>query len=453
MHRSLPRDRIKDLSRAIFNSLGNTTADPQGRSFVYDAENKQTSVSNGGTLGTYFYDGDGKRVKKTSTGDNTIFVYDAFDKLIEERDSTTGTLQTSYVYAGSRLLATEDASGTNYLTADHLGSPRINTDANGSVTARHDYHPFGEDVYTPERTQNLGYGPDDVRQKFTGYERDTESGLDFAQARYFNPLVGRFSSPDEFFNDTDLGDPMSWNLYVYVRNNPFRYVDPSGEQILIKFIDEDGNEHTVQYLNGKLYSGAFDKKGNFVRGDEYTGDNQYALDAKNILNELITDKESDFRSKIATLEKSKQVHTIQQDPNNPDRNEAVPLSETAAKSGIPTGSTIYWSGKSYHSAALDSAPGFPVPSFASLAHELIGHGHDFDQGLDRSNNVYLPIEDYQGHPAYILVSDREMNAVGVENAARAFRGVERRTWYGRYKLPDLRPVLKPGPSRPRKRRN
>lgn len=212
-----------------YDSNGNTTADPSGKSFVYNGENKQTSVSNGGTLGTYYYDGDGKRVKKdTSTPDDVIFIYDAFEKLIEERD-LSGTLQTSYVYAGSRLLSTETSGPvTNYLTTDHLGSPRINTDGSGNVSARHDYLPFGEEITSTLTAQRSSYGSDSIRQKFTGYERDGESGLDFAQARYFVSLLGRFTTTDPLLDSGRIEEPQTWNRYAYVLNNPLNHVDTTG---------------------------------------------------------------------------------------------------------------------------------------------------------------------------------------------------------------------------------
>jgi RHS repeat-associated protein len=64
----------------------------------------------------------------------------------------------------------------------------------------------------------------------TSYERDKETNLDFAQARYYSKNHGRFSSPDDVFNDTNPFRPQSWNLYSYVRNNPLRLVDPNGEK-------------------------------------------------------------------------------------------------------------------------------------------------------------------------------------------------------------------------------
>ncbi len=140
------------------------------------------------TVAEYSYDGDGKRVKKfvPGTGETTIFVYDASGKLIEEYST--------------QVAAPQDAQ-VAYLTTDHLGSPRINTDKNGAVTARHDYHPFGEEIGTlthgsPARAAHPDYAPDTVRQQFTGYERDGETQLDFAQARMHSYTHGRFTSPD-----------------------------------------------------------------------------------------------------------------------------------------------------------------------------------------------------------------------------------------------------------------
>jgi RHS repeat-associated protein len=213
-----------------FDTSGNITANPSSRSFVYDAENKQTPVtSGGGTLGTYYYDGDGDRVKKTSASDSTVLVYDAAGQLIEEYPtSALTTVATAYVYAGSRLLSTETSSGTTYLTADHLGSPRINTDGGGNVVARHDYMPFGEDIATSQRTSGVGYISDSVRQKFTGYEHDGETGLEFAYARYYGSSQGRFTSTDPFMGSGRTGSPQSWNRYAYVLNNPLRLVDPTG---------------------------------------------------------------------------------------------------------------------------------------------------------------------------------------------------------------------------------
>lgn len=65
---------------------------------------------------------------------------------------------------------------------------------------------------------------------FTGKERDAETGLDYFGARYYSGAQGRFSSPDPPFMDQMEGDPQSWNMYSYVRNNPLRFIDPTGRE-------------------------------------------------------------------------------------------------------------------------------------------------------------------------------------------------------------------------------
>lgn len=78
-----------------------------------------------------------------------------------------------------------------------------------------------------------------VRQ-FTGKERDSETGLDYFGARYFSGAQGRFTSPDEPLIDQDPTDPQSWNLYSYVRNNPLRLTDPTGQACIVR---DDGSEY------------------------------------------------------------------------------------------------------------------------------------------------------------------------------------------------------------------
>jgi len=211
-----------------FDAAGNTTTDANGQTFTYDAENKQLQVRNGqGVVGQYFYDGDGKRIKKVvpSTGETTIFVYDAAGKLVAEY---------------STVIASASEAKTSYLTNDHLGSPRITTDAFGQVVSRRDFMPFGEEI------ARAYYGNDSVRQKFTGYEKDSETDLDFAQARYFGSGLGRFSSPDPLMASAKRIVPQSWNRYTYVLNNPLKYVDPSG---MAWGVSKDGK--TYCFIPGK----------------------------------------------------------------------------------------------------------------------------------------------------------------------------------------------------------
>lgn len=69
---------------------------------------------------------------------------------------------------------------------------------------------------------------DDLKQKFTGYERDDESGLDYAQARYYNSQSGRFTSVDPLMASATIKNPQTFNRYTYALNSPYKFTDPLG---------------------------------------------------------------------------------------------------------------------------------------------------------------------------------------------------------------------------------
>jgi RHS repeat-associated protein len=81
--------------------------------------------------------------------------------------------------------------------------------------------------------------------KFTGKERDSESGLDNFVKRYFGSSLGRFMTPDAFYKDSHVGDPQSWNEYAYARNNPLRYVDPTGQNATVSTSCSTTNNQTT----------------------------------------------------------------------------------------------------------------------------------------------------------------------------------------------------------------
>jgi RHS repeat-associated protein len=117
----------------------------------------------------------------------------------------------------------------SYTTTDHLGSPRVITDKAGNVISRRDFMPFGEELSSgsPNRS-SYPTNPDTLRKKFTGYEKDQETGLDFAEARYYNNQHGRFTAIDPLLASGKSADPQTFNRYVYVGNNPVILTDPSG---------------------------------------------------------------------------------------------------------------------------------------------------------------------------------------------------------------------------------
>ncbi len=212
-----------------YDSAGNLTNDTV-HTYGFDAENKIKTVD--GVTGVYGYDGDGNRVKKNfALGEKVRMVYSG-GQLVAEYNLTTGALLKEYVYGAKGLVATiEPTNGTRYTTSDHLGSPRVVTNSSAGVVSRHDYLPFGEELFsgTGGRTTAQGYsGNDGIRQQFTGQQRDNETGLDYFNARYYASMQGRFTSPDPLVASGHPMNPQSWNRYAYVSNNPCRLVDPSG---------------------------------------------------------------------------------------------------------------------------------------------------------------------------------------------------------------------------------
>ena len=68
----------------------------------------------------------------------------------------------------------------------------------------------------------------ETRKGYTGYEKDDESGLDFAQARYYNSVHGRFTSVDPLTASATIRNPQTFNRYSYVLNSPYKFTDPLG---------------------------------------------------------------------------------------------------------------------------------------------------------------------------------------------------------------------------------
>ena len=112
------------------------------------------------------------------------------------------------------------AQVVEYYHLDIIGNVRAVTSQAGAVVERHDYLPFGEEWNTQPGAQP---------KRFTGKERDAETGLDYFGARYYSFRTGRFTSVDPLMDQrTALVDPQRWNRYAYGINNPLRYIDPDG---------------------------------------------------------------------------------------------------------------------------------------------------------------------------------------------------------------------------------
>ena len=241
---------VKGVNAVAYDAAGNLSADWAANRFKYDGDNRLVAFNH--PTGTdsdtaYAYDGEGRRVRKVvggSSGVTTTYVYNVLGQLVAEFGGTA-----------------PDRPGTRYLTPDPLGSTRVVTGEDQSILSRHDYLPFGEEIGAALGNRDQASGvtgytasrADGPAQKFTGKERDNETGLDYFQARYFSGAGGRFTSADASLVDQFAADPGSWNLYTYTRNNPLRFIDPTGRECITLdngSIADDGQGTLCEQVSG-----------------------------------------------------------------------------------------------------------------------------------------------------------------------------------------------------------
>lgn len=206
-----------------YDTNGNLTSktDASGSwtySWDYESRLKQASKS-GGVMVTYAYDALGRRIQRTSNAGATAkFVYDGAD-VIRDLDASGSTIADYLNGPGLDNKLRQTANGVvSYFASDNLGTTRALSDASGTLTSTLNYDSFG----------NVIGGAALTRYTYTGREAESDVGLMYYRARWYNPQQGRFISEDP------LGlIRRDQNLYGYVRNNPLRYVDPEGTHPLI----------------------------------------------------------------------------------------------------------------------------------------------------------------------------------------------------------------------------
>jgi RHS repeat-associated protein len=136
-----------------------------------------------------------------------------------------GNVLENYIFFNAQRVARRDAStkAVHFYFSDHLGTHSLITDASGDMPPQQesDYYPYGGEIPVS--------GSDPNRYKFTGKERDAESGLDYFGARHDASTLGRFMQPDPGkINLRHALNPQKWNKYAYSLNNPLRFFDPDG---------------------------------------------------------------------------------------------------------------------------------------------------------------------------------------------------------------------------------
>jgi RHS repeat-associated protein len=187
-----------------------------GKYYQYNDANQLIKVrhgdQNGPVIAEYYYDYTGQRIKKIENGVTTYYIGKHFETKVNGENEAN----TSYYFANGERVAKKDPSGNiYYYHSDHLGGTNVITDYIGNLIERIKYYPFGE----------IREGGDE-KYSFTGKERDKLTDFYYFEARYYNPELKHFTRADTV--EPDLYDPQDLNRYAYVRNNPVKFIDPSG---------------------------------------------------------------------------------------------------------------------------------------------------------------------------------------------------------------------------------
>ncbi len=209
------------------NQLDSLTVAGSTDTFVYNANGSATQVAGtamaydhrglltGYGAHAYTIDAEGYRVKKTGGGSTVYYIRGAGGSVLATYDGA-GSLTAAYVYAGGDRLAKVASWVVSYNLKDHLGSTRTLLSSTGTATANYDYWPYGEVLASS--------GTDSAPFKFTGHERDAESGLDFMQYRTYGSERLRFLQVDPAAEKYPGLSP-----YVYALNKPLHIIDPDGQ--------------------------------------------------------------------------------------------------------------------------------------------------------------------------------------------------------------------------------
>lgn len=156
--------------------------------------------------------------------------------MIAEHNGSTGAVITDCVYSRSKLIAKVSGGTTHYFLSDRL-STRLVLDTGGNVIGRQGHFPFAEE-FAESGTQDTHH--------FTKYERDGETGTDYAVNRQYSRSVGRFMRVDPYNVRTDGEIPQNWNRFSYVLNDPVNMLDPLGLNACTIFFNASGRT-TVSY--------------------------------------------------------------------------------------------------------------------------------------------------------------------------------------------------------------
>lgn len=186
------------------------------QSFTWNALGQLASVTTNGSTTTFGYDGLGRRVRKTTNGVATYFLYDG-DNIVMQL-SSTGQPQFEFSYYPGvdqpHAVRQSSTGAVYYYVTSQPGNVVTLLTSTGQIANRYEYTPFGQAIWTSEQLAQPF--------RYAARQLDSETGLYYYRARYYDPAIARFISEDP------LGVEVRQNVYAYVHNNPLNYLDPWG---------------------------------------------------------------------------------------------------------------------------------------------------------------------------------------------------------------------------------
>lgn len=218
-----------------YDANGNMTQETTSRHFEWDYADRmrvyrtQTGANEPSVHAHYLYDAGGQRIKKLVRKQGgqievTVYIDGAFEyqRIVQsgvvEENNTLHVMDSQSRIALVRIgnpFTNDSTPAVKYRLGDHLGSSNVVIDSSGNLVNREEYTPYGETSFGSFARK---------RYRFTGKERDEESGLVYFGFRYYSSWLGRWMSCDP------AGTVDGINLFVYVRNNPVRFNDPLGTE-------------------------------------------------------------------------------------------------------------------------------------------------------------------------------------------------------------------------------